>query len=99
MPQLQATDIPVLPEEGNSVRISFSLWRDYKGGGLEFGNFPTLRELSSTRQPDGCDLSWSAITAIKTDNVIVFQVVIWPVQLNPVNENLHLKEANFPAMS
>ncbi|MFP1451594.1 hypothetical protein ACLB1N_01510 [Escherichia coli] len=41
-------------------------------------------------------MSWSAITAIKTDNVIVFQLVIWPVQLNPVNENLHLKEANFP---
>ncbi|HFL4374237.1 TPA: hypothetical protein ACG31H_004427, partial [Escherichia coli] len=30
MPQLQDTDIPVLSEEGNPVRISFSLWRDYK---------------------------------------------------------------------
>ncbi len=39
----------------------------------------------SSRQPDGCGLSWSAITVIKTGNVIVFQVVIWPVQLNPVN--------------
>ena len=27
---------------------------------------------------------------MKTDNIIVFQVVIWPVQLNPVNENPHL---------
>ncbi|EMZ99817.1 putative transposase [Escherichia coli P0305260.7] len=34
----------------------------------------------------------------KKDNVIVFQVVIWPVQLNPVNANPHNKEANFPAM-
>ncbi|NOX14260.1 hypothetical protein GET10_23205, partial [Shigella sonnei] len=40
---------------------------------------------TSSRQPDGCGLSWSAITVIKTGNVIVFQVVIWPVQLNPVN--------------
>lgn len=53
----------------------------------------------SSRQPDGCGLSWSAITVIKTGNVIVFQVVIWPVQLNPVNVNPPLKEANFPAMS
>ncbi|AUM10779.1 hypothetical protein CFI09_26160 (plasmid) [Escherichia coli] len=53
----------------------------------------------SSRQPDGCDLSWSVITVIKTGNIIVFQVVIWPVQLNPVNENQPLKEANFPAMS
>lgn len=28
-------------------------------------------------------MSWSAITVIKTGNVIVFQVVIWPVQLPP----------------
>ena len=35
------------------------------------------------RQTDGCGLSWSAITVIKTGNVIVFQVVIWPVQLPP----------------
>ncbi|EAA0628178.1 hypothetical protein FXU10_23275 [Shigella sonnei] len=54
---------------------------------------------TSSRQPDGCGLSWSAITVIKTGNVIVFQVVIWPVQLNPVNVNPPLKEANFPAMS
>ncbi|HAJ7145486.1 TPA: hypothetical protein HNO27_24425 [Escherichia coli] len=53
----------------------------------------------SSRQPGGCDLSWSVITIIKTDNVTVFQVVIWPVPLNPVKENPHLKEANFPAMS
>ncbi|CAD5571546.1 Uncharacterised protein [Escherichia coli] len=53
----------------------------------------------SSRQPDGCGLSWPEIIVIKTDNIIVFQVVIWPVQLNPVNENLPLKEANFPAMS
>ena len=53
----------------------------------------------SSRQPGGCGLSWPEITVIKTDNIIVFQVVIWPVQLNPVNENLPLKEANFPAMS
>ena len=53
----------------------------------------------SSRQPDGCGLSWSAITVIKTGNVIVFQVVIWPVQLTPVNVNPPLKEANFPAMS
>ncbi len=52
-----------------------------------------------SRQPDGCGLSWSAITVIKTGNVIVFQVVIWPVQLNPVNVNPPLKEANLPAMS
>lgn len=59
-----------------------------------------LRDLvHSSRQPDGCGLSWSAITVIKTGNVIVFQVVIWPVQLNPVNVNPPLKEANFPAMS
>ncbi|MGS0197194.1 hypothetical protein ACUOJQ_26440, partial [Escherichia coli] len=50
----------------------------------------------SSRQPGGCGLSWPEITVIKTDNIIVFQVVIWPVQLNPVNENLPLKEANFP---
>ncbi|ENC59519.1 putative transposase [Escherichia coli P0299917.5] len=43
-------------------------------------------------------MSWSEITVIKTGNIIVFQVVIWPVQLNPVNENPHNKEANFPAM-
>ncbi|EGW2688176.1 hypothetical protein C6K10_004421 [Salmonella enterica subsp. enterica serovar Enteritidis] len=54
---------------------------------------------ASSRQPGGCGLSWSEITVIKTDNIIVFQLVIWPVQLNPVNENLPLKEANFPAMS
>lgn len=53
----------------------------------------------SSRQPGGCGLSWSEITVIKTNNIIVFQLVIWPVQLNPVNENLPLKEANFPAMS
>ncbi|EFN7246596.1 hypothetical protein EIF88_21770 [Escherichia coli] len=53
---------------------------------------------SSSRQPGGCGLSWSGITVIKKDNVIVFQVVIWPVQLNPVNANPHHKEANFPAM-
>lgn len=53
----------------------------------------------SSRQPGGCGLSWPEITVIKTDNIIVFQVVICPVQLNPVNENLPLKEANFPAMS
>lgn len=52
-----------------------------------------------SRQPGGCGLSWPEITVIKTDNIIVFQVVICPVQLNPVNENLPLKEANFPAMS
>lgn len=44
-------------------------------------------------------MSWPAITVIKTDNIIVFQVVIRPVPLNPVNENPHLKEAGFPAMS
>lgn len=54
---------------------------------------------TSSRQPGGCGLSWPEITVIKTDNIIVFQVVICPVQLNPVNENLPLKEANFPAMS
>ncbi|MEN8540762.1 helix-turn-helix domain-containing protein, partial [Escherichia coli] len=32
-----------------------------------------------SRQPGGCGLSWSGITVIKKDNVIVFQVVIWPV--------------------
>ncbi|RJX84309.1 hypothetical protein D3821_31025 [Escherichia coli] len=53
---------------------------------------------ASSRQPGGCGLSWSGITVIKKDNVIVFQVVIWPVQLNPVNANPHHKEANFPAM-
>lgn len=53
----------------------------------------------SSRQPGGCGLSWSEITVIKTGNIIVFQVVIWPVQLNPVNENLPHNEANFPAMS
>ncbi|EAA4098818.1 TPA: hypothetical protein HL449_23900 [Escherichia coli] len=52
----------------------------------------------SSRQPGGCGLSWPGITVIKKDNVIVFQVVIWPVQLNPVNANPHHKEANFPAM-
>ena len=51
-----------------------------------------------SRQPGGCGLSWPGITVIKKDNVIVFQVVIWPVQLNPVNANPHHKEANFPAM-
>lgn len=66
--------------------------------------FHTLTILSKTswwssRQPGGCGLSWPEITVIKTDNIIVFQVVICPVQLNPVNENLPLKEANFPAMS
>ncbi|WP_251990793.1 hypothetical protein, partial [Escherichia coli] len=43
---------------------------------------------ASSRQPGGCGLSWPEITVIKTDNIIVFQVVICPVQLNPVNENL-----------
>ncbi|ATB16980.1 hypothetical protein DLU52_25520 [Escherichia coli] len=52
----------------------------------------------SSRQPGGCGLSWPGIIVIKKDNVIVFQVVIWPVQLNPVNANPHNKEANFPAM-
>ena len=55
--------------------------------------------INPSRQPDGCGLSWPEITVIKTDNVIVFQVVKWPVQLNPVNENLPHNEANFPAMS
>ncbi|EEQ3833580.1 TPA: hypothetical protein JXS78_004395 [Escherichia coli] len=55
-------------------------------------------EAGPSRQPGGCGLSWSGITVIKKDNVIVFQVVIWPVQLNPVNANPHHKEANFPAM-
>ena len=32
-------------------------------------------------------MSWPEITVIKTDNVIVFQVVIWPVQLNLANKN------------
>lgn len=59
----------------------------------------TLPEDISSRQPGGCGLSWSEITVIKTGNIIVFQVVIWPVQLNPVNENLPHNEANFPAMS
>ncbi|GEE71822.1 hypothetical protein EC142370_04460 [Escherichia coli O145:H34] len=54
---------------------------------------------NSSRQPGGCGLSWSEITVIKTGNIIVFQVVIWPVQLNPENENPPLKEANSPAMS
>ena len=40
-----------------------------------------------SRQPSGCGLSWPVITVIKTDNVIVFQVVIWPVQLNLANKN------------
>ncbi|WP_159096152.1 hypothetical protein [Escherichia coli] len=57
------------------------------------------KQKASSRQPGGCGLSWPEITVIKTDNIIVFQVVICPVQLNPVNENLPLKEANFPAMS
>lgn len=30
----------------------------------------------SSRQPDGCGLSWPEIIVIKTDNIIVFQVVI-----------------------
>ncbi|EFI8984777.1 hypothetical protein G3809_005014 [Escherichia coli] len=54
--------------------------------------------LSSSRQPGGCGLSWPVINVIKTGNIIVFQVVIWPVQLNPVNKNLPHNEANFPAM-
>ncbi|MCM4604223.1 DUF4158 domain-containing protein, partial [Escherichia coli] len=45
-------------------------------------------EVLPSRQPGGCGLSWPEITVIKTDNIIVFQVVICPVQLNPVNENL-----------
>ncbi|MCW3393099.1 hypothetical protein N5T50_26720 [Escherichia coli] len=45
-----------------------------------------------SRQPGGCGLSWPEITVIKTDNIIVFQVVICPVQLNPVNENLPSKK-------
>ncbi len=36
--------------------------------------------VTSSKQPDNCDLSWSAITV----NIIVFQVVIWFVQLNPI---------------
>lgn len=63
----------------------------------DFVNY--LIKKKSSRQPGGCGLSWPEITVIKTDNIIVFQVVICPVQLNPVNENLPLKEANFPAMS
>ncbi|RFR06506.1 hypothetical protein CRD97_27975 [Escherichia coli] len=59
---------------------------------------PVSAPAASSRQPGGCGLSWPEITVIKTNNVIVFQVVIWHVQLNPVNENSHLKEANFPAM-
>ena len=39
-------------------------------------------------------MSWSEITVIKTGNIIVFQVVIWPVQPNPVNENLPHNEAS-----
>lgn len=72
------------------------LWYAYntKTGGVLADTFG-----SPSRQPDGCGLSWPEITVIKTDNIIVFQVVIWPVQLNPVNENPPLKEANFPAMS
>ncbi|KAA9822737.1 hypothetical protein F7F72_25110, partial [Escherichia coli] len=49
---------------------------------------PTESAFFPSRQPGGCGLSWPEITVIKTDNIIVFQVVICPVQLNPVNENL-----------
>ncbi|WP_212623184.1 hypothetical protein, partial [Escherichia coli] len=62
-----------------------------------FFNVWVFKPYHPSRQPDGCGLSWSAITVIKTGNVIVFQMVIWPVQLNPVNVNPPLKEANFPA--
>ncbi|HAJ7237611.1 hypothetical protein ED092_20940 [Escherichia coli] len=75
------------------------MWRDRDRERHTISGSGGNRLPNPSRQPDGCNLSWSAITAIKTDNIIVFQVVIWPVQLNPVNENLHLKEANFPAMS
>ncbi|MEN8538973.1 hypothetical protein, partial [Escherichia coli] len=47
-------------------------------------NYSFLQERvysAPSRQPGGCGLSWSGITVIKKDNVIVFQVVIWPVQL------------------
>ncbi len=46
-----------------------------------------MRSVRSSRQPSGCDLSWPVITVIKTGNVTVFQVVIWPVQLNLANKN------------
>ncbi|UIU94583.1 hypothetical protein H6S22_29105 (plasmid) [Escherichia coli] len=52
--------------------------------------------MTPSRQPGGCGLSWPEITVIKTDNIIVFQVVICPVQLNPVNENLPLKRSKLP---
>ncbi len=64
-----------------------------------YGSKPNGYRTVASRQPGGCGLSWPEITVIKTDNIIVFQVVIWPVQLNPENENPPLKEANFPAMS
>ncbi|MKO33896.1 hypothetical protein DTY60_25120 [Escherichia coli] len=53
----------------------------------------------SSRQLGACGLSWPENIIIKTNNIIIFQVVIWPIQPNPVNEYLHLKEANIPAMS
>ncbi|EOO5140934.1 TPA: hypothetical protein ACHB23_005112, partial [Escherichia coli] len=56
----------------------FTVSMAVRGVRLENGNFPTLRELSSSRQPGGCGLSWPEITVIKTDNIIVFQLVIWP---------------------
>ncbi|MDM4816425.1 KUP/HAK/KT family potassium transporter [Escherichia coli] len=69
-----------------------------EGGILTLMSLAGRNTSAPSRQPGGCGLSWSGITVIKKDNVIVFQVVIWPVQLNPVNANPHHKEANFPAM-
>ncbi|EFC1666943.1 hypothetical protein ACUAXY_004881 [Escherichia coli] len=48
----------------------------------------------TSRQPDGCGLSWSTIAVIKTGNGVDFQIVIWSVQQNSVNKNQPLKEAN-----
>ncbi|WP_236422566.1 hypothetical protein, partial [Escherichia coli] len=45
---------------------------------LEVNSNPNFPVALSSRQPGGCGLSWSGITVIKKDNVIVFQVVIWP---------------------
>ncbi|MCX8445746.1 hypothetical protein OTG65_19430, partial [Escherichia coli] len=51
--------------------------------GEKYQHFFMKGEEISSRQPGGCGLSWSELTVIKTDNIIVFQLVIWPVQLNP----------------
>ncbi|WP_213056915.1 hypothetical protein, partial [Escherichia coli] len=90
---VKAHEVPLHKQQQSylaaSLRYSSSISGNFSAvDAHRFAAFAISVFRKSSRQPGGCGLSWSEITVIKTDNIIVFQLVIWPVQLNPVNENL-----------